>query len=278
MSHIRVSYLLLALALFSPLTLHAQDTDAEDTEDGGRPSLDSSLLKGLEFRAIGPALTSGRIGDLAIHPAHPKTWYVGVSSGGVWKTVNAGVTWEPIFDSYGSYSIGAVSVDPADPLVVWVGTGENNSQRSVGYGDGLYKSVDGGRSFDLVGLERSEHIARILVDPRDSDVVLVAAQGPLWASGGDRGLFRTADGGETWDVVLEIDEDTGVTDLLMDPRDPDVLYAAAYQRRRHVWTLINGGPEGGVWKTSNAGQTWNNISDEQIPVGTIGAIGVARRG
>ena len=174
MSHIRVPHLLIALALFSPFTLHAQDT-----EDDGRPSLDSSLLKGLEFRAIGPALTSGRIGDLAIHPAHPKTWYVGVSSGGVWKTVNAGVTWEPIFDSYGSYSIGAVSVDPADPLVVWVGTGENNSQRSVGYGDGLYKSVDGGRSFDLVGLVLgSFKLAGFLLEP-------------LWQAVFGRGLVRT---------------------------------------------------------------------------------------
>ncbi|MCK5447652.1 MAG: glycosyl hydrolase, partial [Gemmatimonadetes bacterium] len=211
MSHIRIHHLLLALALLFPVTLLAQDDEENGDENGGRPSLDSSLLKGLEFRAIGPALTSGRIGDLAILPDHPTTWYVGVSSGGVWKTVNAGVTWKPIFDSYDSYSIGAVTVDPNDPLVVWVGTGENNSQRSVGYGDGLYKSIDGGHSFDLVGLEQSEHIAKIVVDPRDSDIVLVAAQGPLWASGGDRGLFRTSDGGTTWDLVLEIDENTGVT-------------------------------------------------------------------
>jgi len=274
MSHIRLPYLLLALALFFPLSLNAQDTDPEGDEDGGRPSLDSSLLEGLEFRAIGPALTSGRIGDLAIHPEHPTTWYVGVSSGGVWKTVNAGVTWKPIFDSYGSYSIGAVTVDPSDPLVVWVGTGENNSQRSVGYGDGLYKSVDGGRSFELVGLKQSEHIAKILVDPRDSDVVLVASQGPLWASGGDRGLFRTADGGETWDVVLEIDEDTGVTDLLMDPRNPDVLYAAAYQRRRHVWTLINGGPGSGVYKSLDGGVSWKK-ANKGLPGGDRGRIGLA---
>jgi len=270
----RLPHLLLALAVLFPMTLYAQDSEVEGEEDGGRPSLDSSLLKGLEFRAIGPALTSGRIGDLAIHPDHPTTWYVAVSSGGVWKTVNAGVTWKPIFDSYGSYSIGAVTVDPADPLVVWVGTGENNSQRSVGYGDGLYKSVDGGRSFDLVGLEQSEHIAKILVDPRDSDVVLVAAQGPLWASGGDRGVFRTADGGETWDLVLEIDEDTGVTDLLMDPRNPDVLYAAAYQRRRHVWTLINGGPGSGVYKSLDGGVSWKQ-ANKGLPGGDKGRIGLA---
>ena len=274
MSHIRIPHLLLALVLLFPVSLYAQDDESEGDGDGGRPSLDSSLLKGLEFRAIGPALTSGRIGDLAIHPDHPTTWYVGVSSGGVWKTVNAGVTWKPIFDSYGSYSIGTVAVDPADPLVVWVGTGENNSQRSVGYGDGLYKSVDGGRSFDLMGLEQSEHIAKIVVDPRDSDVVLVAAQGPLWASGGDRGLFRTADGGETWDLALEIDEDTGVTDLLMDPRNPDVLYAAAYQRRRHVWTLINGGPGSGVYKSLDGGISWEKVN-KGLPGGDRGRIGLA---
>ncbi|MGB5301884.1 MAG: glycosyl hydrolase [Gemmatimonadota bacterium] len=274
MTYNRLPHLLLLLAVLFPVTLYAQDGEAEGEDDGGRPSLDSSLLKGLEFRAIGPALTSGRIGDLAIHPDHPTTWYVAVSSGGVWKTINAGVTWKPIFDSYGSYSIGTVTVDPADPLVVWVGTGENNSQRSVGYGDGLYKSVDGGRSFDLMGLEQSEHIAKILVDPRDSDVVLVAAQGPLWASGGDRGVFRTADGGETWDLVLEIDEDTGVTDLLMDPRNPDVLYAAAYQRRRHVWTLINGGPGSGVYKSLDGGVSWKQ-ANKGLPGGDKGRIGLA---
>ena len=274
MSHIRIHHLLLALALLFPVTLLAQDDEENGDENGGRPSLDSSLLKGLEFRAIGPALTSGRIGDLAILPDHPTTWYVGVSSGGVWKTVNAGVTWNPIFDSYDSYSIGAVTVDPNDPLVVWVGTGENNSQRSVGYGDGLYKSIDGGHSFDLVGLEQSEHIAKIVVDPRDSDIVLVAAQGPLWASGGDRGLFRTSDGGTTWDLVLEIDENTGVTDLLMDPRNPDLLYAAAYQRRRHVWTLINGGPGSGIYKSLDGGVSWKK-ANKGLPSGDKGRIGLA---
>ncbi len=191
MRHFRIPHLILALALFLPTALPGQEDDEDSEEAGKRPALDASLLSGLELRAIGPALTSGRIGDLAIHPDATSTWYVAVSSGGVWKTENAGVTWKPIFDKYGSYSIGTVAVDPTDPLIVWVGTGENNSQRSVGYGDGLYKSVDGGRSFDLVGLEKSEHIAKIVFDPRDSDVVLVAAQGPLWASGGDRGLYRT---------------------------------------------------------------------------------------
>jgi photosystem II stability/assembly factor-like uncharacterized protein len=155
-----------------------------------------------------------------------------------------------------------------------VGTGENNSQRSVGYGDGLYKSVDGGGSFKKVGLENSEHIARIFVDPRDSDVVFVASQGPLWSSGGDRGLFRTKDGGETWENVLSIDEHTGVSDLVVDPRNPDVMYASAYQRRRHVWTLIDGGPESGVWKTEDGGDSWREIN-RGLPGGDKGRIGLA---
>ncbi|MCL7960636.1 MAG: glycosyl hydrolase [marine benthic group bacterium] len=228
----------------------------------------------MRFRGIGPALMSGRISDLAIDPDRPNTWYVAVGSGGLWKTTNSGTTWKPIFDNYGSYSLGCVALDPGNSSTVWVGTGENNSQRSVGYGDGLYKSVDGGRSFELVGLEQSEHIAKILVDPRDSDVVLVAAQGPLWASGGDRGLYRTADGGETWDAVLEVDEDTGVTDLLMDPRNPDVLYAASYQRRRHVWTLINGGPGSGVYKSLDGGVSWKK-ANKGLPGGDKGRIGLA---
>jgi len=149
-----------------------------------------------------------------------------------------------------------VAVDPNNRFVVWVGTGENNSQRSVGYGDGLYKSIDGGKSFEKVGLGDSQHIARILIDPRDSDTVYIAAQGPLWSSGGDRGVFKTTDGGETWENVLEISENTGVSDMVFDPRDPDVLYASAYQRRRHVWTLLDGGPESGLWKTTDGGANW----------------------
>ncbi len=156
-----------------------------------------SVYAGLNLRGIGPALMSGRVGDIAVDPQKRSTWYVAAASGGVWKTTNSGTTWAPIFDGYGSYSIGCVAVDPANHLVVWVGTGENNSQRSVGYGDGLYKSIDGGASFSRVGLERSEHIAKVLIDPRNSQVVYVAAQGPLWNSGGERGLYKTTDGGKT---------------------------------------------------------------------------------
>jgi len=236
--------------------------------------LTASTLAGLELRNIGPALMSGRISDIAKDPSDPATWYVASSSGGVWKTINSGTTWQPIFDAYGAYSIGCVTVDPANPWVVWVGTGEANSQRSVGWGDGVYKSLDGGESFTNVGLEASEHIARIVIDPRDSDVVYAASQGPLWAPGGDRGLYKTTDGGTTWTRVLEVSENTGITDVVIDPRDPDTLYAAAYQRRRRVWTLIAGGPESAIYKTTDAGATWRKL-EKGLPKVHLGRIGLA---
>jgi len=234
----------------------------------------SAVISGLSFRGIGPAFMSGRIVDVAVDPVKPSTWYIAAGSGGVWKTTNAGTTFSPIFDSYGSYSIGCVSIDPNNHLVIWVGTGENNSQRSVGYGDGLYKSIDGGKSFAKVGLEKSEHIAKILIDPRDSKVVYVAAQGPLWSPGGDRGLYKTTNGGKTWSAVLSISENTGVTDVALDPRNPDVIYAVSYQRRRHVWTLIDGGPESSIYKSTDAGATWRKINSG-LPGGDKGRIGIA---
>ena len=173
-----------------------------------------------QFRSLGPALVSGRISDVAVDPRNRSVWYVGVSAGNVWKTENRGTTWTPIFDKYGSYSIGAVTLDPENPDVVWVGTGENASQRSAGFGDGIYKSVNGGISFQHMGLHESEHIGDILVDPRNSDVVYAASQGPLWSSGGDRGLFKTTDGGESWDLVLEVSENTGIADIVFDVYDP----------------------------------------------------------
>ena len=251
-------------------------TDDElDKADKPESTLSAGTFSGLKLRNIGPAVTSGRISDIAVHPEDSDIFYVAVASGGVWKTTNHGVTWDPIFDSQGSYSIGCITLDPHNPNVVWVGTGENNSQRSVGYGDGVYKSLDGGSSWTHMGLEASEHIAKIIVDPRNSDVIFVASQGPLWSKGGERGLFKSVDGGKTWKLALEISEHTGVSDLLMDPRDPDVLIAAAYQRRRHVWTLINGGPESGLHKSTDGGETWREINGG-LPSGDIGRIGLAQ--
>ncbi len=234
----------------------------------------AETFAGLAFRGIGPAVASGRISDLALHPEDRATWYVAAASGGVWKTENYGTTWTPIFDGEGSYSIGCVSLDPQRPLTVWVGTGENNSQRSVGYGDGVYKSLDGGKNWTNVGLKDSAHIGKILIDPRDGDVVYVAAMGPLWSPGGDRGLYKTEDGGKTWAKVLQISENTGVSDVVLDPRDPDTLLAVAYQRRRHVWTLVNGGPESGLYKSMDAGKTWRKI-EKGLPEEEIGRIGIA---
>jgi len=251
----------------------AKATDAKDKEDD-KKKMKSPTFGGLAFRGIGPAMISGRITDLAIDPRNPAIRYITAASGNVWKTINSGTTWTPIFDDQASYSIGCIALDPRNPLVVWIGSGENNSQRSVSYGDGVYKSVDGGVSWENLGLKDSEHIAKILIDPRDSNVVLVAAQGPLWRSGGDRGVYRTEDGGKTWKAILTIDDDTGVTDIVRDPRDPDLLYAAAYQRRRHIWTLINGGPGSGIWKSTDGGTIWKKL-ENGLPKEDMGRIGLA---
>lgn len=229
---------------------------------------------GLRLRSIGPALMSGRIADIEVHPFDAHTWYVAAGSGGVWKTTNAGTTWTPIFDEQPSYSIGDVAVDPSNPEVVWVGTGENVSGRHVGWGDGVYRSRDGGRTWARMGLPRSEHIGKILVDPRDGNVVLVAAEGPLWASGGDRGVYRTTDGGQTWTRVLAVDDDTGATDLEFDPENPDVVYAATFQRRRHVWAYLGGGPGSGIHKSTDGGATWRQVATG-LPKGDLGKIGLA---
>jgi photosystem II stability/assembly factor-like uncharacterized protein len=229
---------------------------------------------GLNLRNIGPALTAGRVIDLAVDPRDSRVYYVAVASGGVWKTTNAGTTFNPIFDDQGSFSIGCVTVDPHDSLTVWVGSGENNSQRSVSAGDGVYKSVDGGKTWTNTGLGKSEHIGKIVVDPRDSKVVYVAAQGPLWAAGGDRGLYKTTDGGKSWKAVLTVSENTGVSDIVLDPAHPDTLYAAAYQRRRHVYTIIDGGPESAIYKSLDAGLTWTKVS-AGLPKSDMGRIGLA---
>ena len=238
------------------------------------PKYDDKVFSGLELRNIGPALTSGRIIDLAVDPRDARTWFVATAGGGVWKTTNAGTTFVPVFDDQPSFSIGCVTIDPSDSLTVWVGSGENNSQRSVSWGDGVYKSVDGGKSWTNMGLPKSEHIGKIVVDPHNSNVVYVAAQGPLWNPGGDRGLYKTTDGGKTWNRVLNISENTGVTDVVMDPSNSDVLYAASYQRRRHVFTLINGGPESAIYKSNDAGATWTKLKTG-LPKEDMGRIGLA---
>lgn len=241
---------------------------------GAQTKPDPAIFGGLTFRSIGPALTSGRVADMAINPLNHSEWYIAVASGGVWKTTNAGNTFSPIFDGQGSYSIGCVALDPNNPNVVWVGTGENNNQRSVAYGDGVYKSEDGGKSWKNMGLTNSEHIGMIAIDPRNSNTVYVAAYGPLWSEGGDRGLFKSTDGGTNWAKVLDISTYTGVNEVHLDPRDPDVVYATAHQRMRHVFTYIGGGPESAIYKSTNAGKTFSKLGNG-LPSGVdIGRIGM----
>ena len=228
----------------------------------------------IQLREIGPALMGGRIADIAIHPDQPSTWYVAVGSGNLRKTTNRGTTWKPVFDNEKSYSIGAVSIDPNNPNVIWVGTGENVSGRHVGWGDGVYKSLDGGKSWQNMGLRQSEHISKILIDPRNSDVILVAAEGPLWSGGGERGLYKSVDGGQSWKNVLSVDPYTGVTDIEFDPSNPDVVYAATYQRFRRTWALMAGGPNSGIYKSSDNGSTWSKVS-KGLPGGDMGKIGLA---
>ncbi len=246
----------------------------EEADKQEKTKLTAGTFSGISLRNIGPALMSGRIADIAIDPTQPNTWYVAAGSGNVWKTVNAGTTWTPIFDKYGSYSIGCVAIDPGNHHVIWVGTGENVGGRHVGYGDGVYKSPDGGKSFKNIGLKDSEHIAKILVDPRDSDVVYVASQGPLWSAGGQRGLYKTTDGGKTWQQILAKGPYTGVTDVAFDPRNPDVLYVAMHQRHRTVWALVNGGPESGIYKSVDAGANFELLTDG-LPGEDKGKIAVA---
>src|SRR6266542_1532268 len=212
------------VAVASTIALSGQTTGA----------LDSQTLKGLELRSLGPALATGRVQDVEIDPKNPSVWYIATAFGGLWKTTNRGTTFTPVFDSGGSFTLCCVAVDPKNSNVVWLGTGENASQRSAHFGDGIYKSTDAGKTWRRMGLAASEHLGQLLIDPRNSNIVYVAAQGPLWSAGGERGLYKTTDGGTKWDRVLHVSDDTGISDIVFDPKNPDILYASSYQRRRAV--------------------------------------------
>ncbi|UOB17390.1 WD40/YVTN/BNR-like repeat-containing protein [Abyssalbus ytuae] len=237
-------------------------------------SLSDSVFTGIKLRNIGPAFMSGRIADIAIHPHDENIWYVAVGSGGVWKTENAGVTWNPVFDDQASYSTGCVTIDPNNTNIIWVGTGENVGGRHVAYGDGVYKSTDRGASWVNMGLKNSEHISKIIVHPENSDIIWVAAQGPLWSKGGDRGLYKSTDGGETWIKTLGDKEWIGVTDIVIDPRNPDQLYAATWQRHRTVAAYMGGGPGSGIYKSTDGGETWEKL-EKGLPTSWMGKIGLA---
>ena len=239
----------------------------------GLDSIPSSFLNAFKFRNIGPACTGGRIVDLAVNPKNTSEYYVAAAYGGVWKTSNAGTSFNPIFDVYGTQSIGCLRLDPNNANTLWVGSGENNNQRSVGYGNGVYLSTDGGKSFSNMGLKSSEHIGMIQVDPRNSNVVYVAAYGPLWKDGGERGLYKTEDGGKTWNRIQFVSDKTGCNEVILDPSNPDIVYASFHQRRRHEWTYLGGGPESALYKSTDAGKTWKKLSSG-LPGGDVGRISV----
>ncbi len=261
MTRIFSSIFLLFVLAFSP------QSQAQEKDD--------NPYSGLKFRNIGPALTSGRIADIAIHPENENVWYVAVGSGGVWKTTNSATTWTPIFDEQPSYSIGCITIDPNNSRTIWVGTGENVGGRHVGFGDGIYVSYDEGKTWKNMGLKKSEHISKIIVHPSDPNIMWVAAQGPLWSSGGERGVYKSVDGGKSWQRTLAGDNEwTGATDLLIDPRNPDVLYAATWQRHRNVAAYLGGGPGTGIYKSTDGGNNWTRLTTG-IPKERLGKIGLA---
>ncbi len=259
--------LLAALTTFAP------------TQTAPKPAPDTSAAKGgpfdkLRFRNIGPTGPSGRIDDFAVLESDPNVFYIATATGGLWKTENGGITLRPVFDSAAMVSIGAVAVHPSDANLVWVGTGEGNNRQSSSWGDGLYRSADGGRTWKHMGLRDSKQIARIVIDPSDRDVVYVAALGDLWKSGGDRGVYKTTDGGQSWTRILDAGADAGATELVMDPRDPKVLYVATYQRRRASFGFNGGGSASGLWKTTDGGRSWTRLT-KGIPEGPLGRSGIA---
>jgi photosystem II stability/assembly factor-like uncharacterized protein len=216
-------------------------------------------LKNLEFREIGPAVMGGRIDDFGVVESNPNIVYVGTASGGVWKTTNNGTTWEPVFDKEGVSTIGDIAIAPSDPAVVWVGTGEPNNRQSSSWGDGIYKSLDAGKTWQKMGLAATHHIGRIVIHPKNPEVVYAAALGHLWGPNPERGVYKTTDGGKTWNQVLKINDDTGVSDIAMDPESPDTLYAAAYERRRTPFGFNGGGPDSAIYKTVDGGATWKKL-------------------
>jgi len=228
----------------------------------------------LHFRSIGPAIMSGRISDLAVYEAKPSTFYVGTAHGGVWKTTSNGTLFTPLMQDDGLLSIGDVAVSQTNPDVVWVGTGEANNRQSTSWGDGIFKSTDGGKTFTNMGLRDSKHIGRILIDPANNDVVIVAAQGPLFGPGGERGVYKTTNGGQTWTQVLKVDDQTGANDLAMSATDPKTIYASTYQRLRTACCMNGGGPGSGLWKSIDGGDHWMRITGNGWPDGSLGRIGI----
>ena len=249
---------------------HLQELQAQTA-----PVLQGSDPAGLRLRNIGPATMSGRFVDMDVVESNPFIMYVASSTGGMYRTLDNGISWAPVFEREGTHSIGDVAIYQPDPNIIWVGTGERASRQSVGWGDGIYKSTDGAKTWTNVGLKTSMHIGRIVTHPSNPAIVHVAAQGSVWGPGGDRGVYRTLDGGKTWQRTLHVDDDTGATDLAMDTLDPNVLYAATYQRRRTAFGFNGGGPGSALWKSSDGGATWTKLTGNGLPDGEYGRIGIA---
>ena len=286
------AYLLLAalacVSVFGIVAAHAQNpTPTPSPQQSPRPATpsatptptpinwsDDPMLKRFVWRGIGPASMGGRIDDIAVVESNPYIFYVGFATNGVWKTTNNGTTFQPIFDTYSRASIGDIAVSQSNPDIVWVGTGEANNRQSASFGDGIYKSTDAGKTFTNMGLRDSQTIARIVIDPRDPNIVYVAVLGQLFGPNKERGVYKTTDGGKTWNNVKFIDENTGFTDLVMDATDSRTLFAASYQRRRTSWGFNGGGPGSGIWKTTDSGRTWTRLEGNGLPVGLLGRIGL----
>src|SRR3990172_152129 len=261
---LRVGALLQALAvILTPATGSAQSAP-----------LSPELVQNLRFRSIGPAVTGGRIHDIEVSPQDLSTIYIATASGGVWKTINRGTTWTPIFDDQPVSTFGDVAIAPSDPNVVWAGTGEQNNRQSTSWGNGVYRSADGGATWVHRGLDDTRHIGRVIVHPANPDLVYVAALGNLWKASAERGVFKTVDGGRTWTKVLHVDTLTGVVDLVMDPEDPNTLVAASYLRLRRAWGFNGGGPGSGIHKTTDGGRAWRRLRTG-LPSGDLGRIGLA---
>ena len=267
MSHYRFigPLVVLALSVAGPALVGQSQAPASSPPVGPFDSL--------HFRPLGPASMSGRISDVAVYDANPAIFYVGTGHGGVWKTVNNGTTFEAQMQDRGLMSIGDIAVSQNNPDLVWVGTGESNNRQSTSWGDGVYKSTDGGKTYAFMGLRSSRFINRIVIDPRNNETVYVASTGSLWGPGGERGVFKTSDGGKTWKQALKVDDDTGANDLVMDAGDNQVLYASTYQRRRTACCMNGGGPGSGIWKSTDAGETWTRLKTG-IPEGSLGRIGL----
>ena len=265
-----MSIALLATATLVPGTGFAQDADAPVVNQSDDP-----LLRAFSWRSIGPFGQGGRVDDLAVHPDNPHTYFVGFATGGLWKTTNNGTTFRSVFDSYGTHSVGALAIAPSNPDVVWVGTGEANNRQSSSFGEGIYKSTDGGEAFTHMGLRETQSIARVIAHPTNPDVAWVAASGHLFRANPERGVFKTTDGGRTWNHVLTIDDDTGATDLVINPANPNTLFAATYQRRRTACCFVGGGPGSGIWRSDDGGDSWTRLEGNGLPRGTMGRVALA---